>query len=277
VANLAVAAALFAAGVGLSAYSVWRDANDPEHQAALAAGRSDADRVHVLIEHADGIPPAGALSLLHNDVKTEGTKLFKQHCAACHNYSQRGILSETPSAPDLSGYPSQRWLEGFLDPKQIAGPKYFGNCALSGKTGDKSKSSTMVTFVKGNLKELRKEIEPEDFRALVTLLPPDGKRSPDDAKKREKLKPLLEEFTCTDCHHYDGQGKLGKAPDLTGWGSRPWLIGIISNPADERFYGAKNDRMPAYAKTPDERAENTLGPRQLEILADWLYGDWYEP
>ena len=37
------------------------------------------------------------------------------------------------------------------------------------------------------------------------------------------------------------------APDLTGYASREWLTAFISNPADERFYRDKNDRMPAFA------------------------------
>jgi ubiquinol-cytochrome c reductase cytochrome b subunit len=234
--------------------------------------------VRVLIERADGIPPAGALSLLYNDPKTEGAKLFQHHCAACHNSSDRGIVGQSPSAPDLSGYPTRRWLEGLLDPKQITGPKYFGNCALSGKTGDKAKGGAMANFVKGNLQELRNDKDlAADFPTLVSLLPPEGKGLAPDAQRQAKLKPILEEFTCTDCHHYYGQGKPGKAPDLSGWGSRAWITGIISNPGDARFYGGKNDRMPAYAKSPDKPDENTLSPRQLEILADWLSGEWYEP
>ena len=34
-------------------------------------------------------------------------------------------------------------------------------------------------------------------------------------------------------------------PELTGFGSRAGLIDFISNPAHERFYGDRNDRMPA--------------------------------
>ena len=36
---------------------------------------------------------------------------------------------------------------------------------------------------------------------------------------------------CTDCHKFRGEGKLGNAPELTGYGSREWLIGVVSNPA----------------------------------------------
>ena len=68
----------------------------------------------------------------------------------------------------------------------------------------------------------------------------------------------------------------GMAPDLTGYASREWLTAFISNPADERFYGDKNDRMPAFAPHPGDPA-NRLSPEDLAILVSWLRGEWYEP
>ena len=56
-----------------------------------------------------------------------------------------------------------------------------------------------------------------------------------------------------------------------------WLVGIISNPAHQRFYGSENDRMPAYAEFPDEPAKNTLSAHDIGLLVDWLRGEWYEP
>ena len=44
---------------------------------------------------------------------------------------------------------------------------------------------------------------------------------------------------------------------------------MIGDPSQPRFYGQKNDRMPAYRES--------LSREQIEILADWLRGEWYEP
>ena len=33
-----------------------------------------------------------------------------------------------------------------------------------------------------------------------------------------------------------------------GYGSREWMMGIVHNPEHERFYGSKNDRMPAFGR-----------------------------
>ncbi len=66
-------------------------------------------------------------------------------------------------------------------------------------------------------------------------------------------------------------------PDLTGYGSREWLIAIISDPAHKRFYGTRNDRMPAYAKDPEKPDQNVLSATQIELLANWLRGAGSEP
>ncbi len=63
------------------------------------------------------------------------------------------------------------------------------------------------------------------------------------------------------------QGDTG--PVLTGWGSRAWLLGMLHDPADDRYYGADNDRMPSFG------VEQTLTPRQMELIVDWLRRDWY--
>ena len=75
-----------------------------------------------------------------------------------------------------------------------------------------------------------------------------------------------------DCHRFHEEGEeLGTAPDLTGYGSRDWLMAFISNPEHVRFYGDKNDRMPAFGE------EKQLTPTEIGLVTDWLRGEWYEP
>ena len=52
---------------------------------------------------------------------------------------------------------------------------------------------------------------------------------------------------------------------------------MIRDPKHERYYRDDNDRMPAFAEHPDDAAENRLESHTIEILADWLRGNWYEP
>ena len=81
----------------------------------------------------------------------------------------------------------------------------------------------------------------------------------DVAMIAEGRKLLTGELGCTDCHQFHNQGDLGSAPDLTGYGSRQWLLGMIANPQGERFHADdRNDRMPAFAKEPQQPTHNLL-------------------
>ena len=97
-----------------------------------------------------------------------------------------------------------------------------------------------------------------------------------DEKSIEEGRTLIvEDFGCTVCHKFRDQGKLGMAPDLNGYGSKPWLTAFTANPKSKRFYGEKNDRMPSYAENADT-SKNLLDPHALDMLADWLRGDWFK-
>ena len=76
---------------------------------------------------------------------------------------------------------------------------------------------------------------------------------------------------CTECHKFHEHDDDPVGPDLTGYGSRAWLMDFIADPAHTRFYGRRNDRMPRYG------ADQVLQPRQIELITDWLRGDWYSP
>jgi len=287
--NMAATAALAIGVVVLTVISKYQDAKDPDHQASLAAAEQDALRVKELIR-AQGIPSGGALALLWEDPKTQGPKLFRQHCLSCHDHAAAdgsGMLAENPSAPNLHRFATAEWIAGLLDRKQIAyapprdpqtgklqctptdRPRYFGGT-------EKLVKGDMVDFVKGNLREVRKDVGEKEFRTMIATLASEPARTPRE-KPSEEVKQAIGDFTCFDCHHFHGENKAPVAPDFTRYGSTEWLVGIISNPADPRFYGKNNERMPAYAKTPDAPENNILSLRQIGILADWLRGVWYEP
>ena len=82
---------------------------------------------------------------------------------------------------------------------------------------------------------------------------------------------IQNEMKCTDCHQFRAKDEEATAPDLTGYGSRKWLIDFISNPAHPSFYGKNNDRMPVFGK------EQRLSKQAIGLVADWLRGAWYEP
>jgi ubiquinol-cytochrome c reductase cytochrome b subunit len=266
--NVAFTVLLVIALVALSYRSIATDAADKQHQKGIADEANLAERVCQLAV-GQGIPATGALRLLQDDPKTQGPRLFGQ-CASCHNYRHGGdeeIVAEKPSAPNLAGFAERRWLAGLLNPKTIVGPDYFGNTKFRG--------AEMVNFVKENFADID-EAEKKDLERLIIALSGQARLKSQrelDAKDAEIIKAapkLLDQFGCTDCHRFYDKGSAPVGPELTHYGSREWLIAIIGNPADKRLYGAKNDRMPAYAE------EKILTPQQIALLADWLRGQWYE-
>lgn len=272
--NLAILFILAVGAVGLSIYGVIVDGKNAMHQTALAAGHEQAARARELAKGPQGIPVTGALTLVRSDAKIQGPKLFEQHCASCHPWVDpqgKGMKAEKPSAPNLYHFADRTWIAGLLDPKRIGGPDFFGNTAF--------RKGEMAGFVKETFSDLGDDEKKQLQAAVAALSAEAGLKSQRDQDKADAAriatgrKAMTGDYDCANCHKLLEKGRLGSAPDLTGYGSREWLVGIISNPAHKRFYGDKNDRMPRYAESPDP-TKNILSTQSVEILADWLRGEW---
>ncbi|HWC89016.1 MAG TPA: cytochrome bc complex cytochrome b subunit [Pirellulales bacterium] len=243
---------------------------------AVEDAEASAHRAVALIRAPEGIPPLGAISLLRRDAKTQGPRIFAEAtCTACHDRVDahgQGHKAAKPSAPNLYGFASRQWLRGLLSPDPqsgISSPRYFGH--TSHADGD------MAGFVKGDLKKLK----PQQIEQIVVALSAEAQlrsQAAEDAKDGATIaagRKLIQQ-QCTDCHKFHDAGELGSAPDLTGYGSYEWMLGMISRPESDRFYDGNNDRMPSSAafKEPER---NRLNPLELEMLVHWLRGEWYEP
>jgi len=290
--NVLMVTALFGSLCYLTYASYHHDYVDPAMQSfrdAEAAAARQADRVIELCLTA-GIPPTGALALVQSDPYLQGPILYKQHCAMCHPFTPmdgepehpdfRPIPTDTPIAPNLYRPIRKEWVAGFLDPKKIRSADYFGNTKFA--------SGTMVGFVRGGLQEIvsdfdsREEFE-QELDKLVDFLVSEAERDfPRTAA--EPVTPqrynLFVTFACVDCHWtpHPTERPTIQSPDLRGYLSRDWLIGIIANPESTRFYGPPvgrdkgNDAMPAYHL----HARDTLMTMtEIEILTDWLRGRWH--
>jgi len=83
--------------------------------------------------------------------------------------------------------------------------------------------------------------------------------------------------TCaTYCHQFGDAGQTGLGPDLTGYGSYEWMMGMLCNPSHERFYRRENDRMPAFAEDPHNPKEHMVSIRELSLIVDWMRGQYYD-
>jgi ubiquinol-cytochrome c reductase cytochrome b subunit len=279
--NVALIIALFLGAGVLTAAALVEDLRKPDYKTAVAQAGRDADRARQLA--TDGIPPSGAITLLRSDPYTQGPRIFAQHCASCHRYDGHDGLGTKPdtanasnpspqSAPDLKGFATREWIAGLMDAKQIDTPKYFG--------GTKFKGGGMSEFVRDEVAKAdadgKAEIDKiiKALSAEAKLKSQAGKdQDPADAAaiaEGRKLISQSDDFECTQCHKFDGAGKT-KGPDLTGYGSREWMIEFVKNPSHKRFYGERNDRMPLFGE------KQLLTDQQIGMVVDWLRGDWYTP
>src|SRR4029079_18574895 len=159
-------------GAGVLTCLAWYDdhysgtTESQKYLAAVANAKIEAERAVELANSPKGIPPTGALALLQGDPKTQGPKLFRQHCASCHSHAPenpsaddpQAIIAEKPSASNLWKFGTRDWVRGILDAKQIAGPRYFGNTAF--KEGD------MVTWVQDNIAKQLSELKGAEWEKL---------------------------------------------------------------------------------------------------------------
>ena len=256
---------LIAGSAALTGMAISEDQANLKHGAAIEEANWQAERV-IKIADSEGIPPAGAVTLLRKDPQNQGRRLFASHCASCHRYNGhdgRGFpVDEPQSAADLAGFASVEWITELLDYDHYVSEKYFG--------GTKFKDGTMARKVLAKYTEEEEKLLPEIAKLLS-----DGAELPYEEKldedTREELLSLYynddlkfeDGRACIECHDIDSEDE-GSAPDLTGYGSREWLIAFIENPEDKRFYGKKNDRMPCYGR------DGKLKDEEIAILVDWI-------
>lgn len=263
----------------LTLSSVLRDRDDADFQQSESHLAQLSSRARKLAD-GEGVPVEGAVALLRNDPKTQGPLLFARHCANCHSHADgdgNGIVAAEPSAPNLYGFASRGWIAGLLDPHRIAGPDYFGRTKMA--KGDMVGHVRDAFDAATTAKERAKFAEGMDAiaAALAAEAGLSNPANPDDAlKARIAQGARLIAANCTDCHKFHDKGELGSAPDLTEYGSRKWLRGMIADPNQSRYYGdGRNDRMPAFHAKPHDPSGNLLSDRELDLVIAWLRREWY--
>ncbi|MEQ8787326.1 MAG: cytochrome b N-terminal domain-containing protein [Pirellulaceae bacterium] len=305
--NVAFVLLLLVGAGTLTGLAIHEDWDKKEFIAAKHEAEQEADRVKELIVRRE-MRPDGELSsplmiqdtaveLLRSDPLTQGPLLFEKHCSSCHAYrdaaGKTAITTREPaeeeseeesgeskkqqqsvSAPNLYGFASREWIAGVLDADQIASPDYFGKTA--------HRDGRMVAWVKKHLGS-DADFPKEDREAIIAALSAQAQlrsQAEDEEKDQEKIAKgvaLIQGTCATYCHKFGDAGQWGLAPDLTGYGSYEWMLGLISDPTHARFYRSENDRMPSFAKHLDQPATNTVSVRELSLIVDWIRGDYYQP
>ena len=251
------------------------DRGDHTYQAAVQAADAQSERVRALAASPSGIPTSGAVTLLRNDPLTQGPKLFSQKkCASCHRYGGENglgeVLKEPQSASDLKGFASREWIAGLLNPAKIGTTNYFGATHFATGKMVKFVTKDVAAFTAEQQEQLKKVVVALSAEAqLKSQATSDQQDAAVIAQGRELMADAMR---CTDCHVFHKANEDASGPDLTGYGSREWLVKFISNSAHaDPLYGKRNDRMPSFG------ADQILSEQQIGMIADWLRGTWYEP
>jgi ubiquinol-cytochrome c reductase cytochrome b subunit len=179
-------------------------------------------------------------------------------------------LQEKQSAPDLKGFATEQWIRDLLDPNQYISSRYFGGTAH--KDGDMYKK-----FL--NRKVSKYDAEQRNMLEAIAValsaqakLPSQAATDQANAERiRQGIQYLEDDIGCIDCHAFGEPDPDADGPDLTGYGSRQWIVDFVKNPEHEKFYPDNNDRMPAFG------VKKILTDKEISLIADWLRGDYFEP
>ncbi len=259
-----------------TALALYEDKHDRQFQNAKWLAHRETQTALALARQ--GIPPQGARWMMNHTPQGRAFYLLAGSCLKCHSYSDaqgRGFVLAEPSAPNLWRFASEEWVAGLLDPQKIGSPHYFGNTPL--------KEGEMASYVRDDMPEAEddqgnKLFTPEAIQAVAAALAAEAGYPGLDPQRVQRGRKLLADDSngCAQCHKFHDAGDLGSAPDLTGYGSREWLVGMISNPGGERFYGhldAQQQVMPAFL-AGEEGASAEAVPREvIQALVDLLLAD----
>lgn len=217
--------------VGLGALGAMAAAHD-RHDASYQAFRAETERRAEFSRKLarQGVPPEGGLAVFRNDRTYKTRELWREHCGHCHSFTGRGGTD----GPDLNDYNSRTWIERFL--RAPDGP---------------------LNMAAAKLENGMKPVEgpDEEIKALTELVYAESGAPDVDRGRAQRGLRLFSEKDCDACHDLDGTSING-GPNLKARGTLAYLVDFISDPADERFFGARN-KMPRFAGklTPDEIAD----------------------
>jgi ubiquinol-cytochrome c reductase cytochrome b subunit len=259
------------AGAGLlTVQAISADRNDADYQVSRQVASRDAERAVQLA--GNGIPITGALAVMRDDPYSQGPRIFSRNCASCHRFDGHDGMGyplppDSISASDLKGYGSRKWLSGFLHADTILSKKYWGNTYhaegdMVGWLGDHQPESEEEEITRQNV-----------VFALSAQAQLASQRTVDQRDSARIAAGLTymrnTDYGCASCHKFQDVGT--DSPELTGWGSREWMIAFINDPEHPRFFGRDNDRMPSFGK------EKSLSDREIAMVVDWIRGEWLVP
>lgn len=303
---------LMAAGIAvLTGMAFYEDANDRDHQAALAEAHRDAERTRELASGPEKIPVEGAVSLLRKDPYTQGPRLFEQHCASCHRYNGhngRGALvteiidqngspatvAAAPVAADLHGFGGRSWMKSVV----VDYTSHFAWLKNAGwyRDAQKKKSAGEDVVIldpdtsemadwSGRSESLRSPESEASLNALVEFLVaeaghPGQQTDPSLVDKGRAVAVdgawggAMEGMSCAQCHESIGQDFVA-TPDDQVSGSYPTMAKYASQAWLKDFIRHPDAKRHYAAKNQmPAYSEQKLSDADLDLLVRWLTQDY---
>ena len=207
------------------------DAQDAGLHERAAAAAKQAARARRLAA-ANGVPEGGGVAVYTTAPFYVARTAWARECAACHEGDDRKGPLIGP------GWNDRTWIRGLLlDPSHDA---YFGRTKLV-----KAEDAMPKTVAK-----------PADLDALVEMVYAESGAKDVDAVKAARGQVVFDsddddgdgeddDGSCTACHERTGS-EASTGPNLAGRGSPAYLAAFIRNPAEPRFFGAR-DEMKGFA------------------------------
>lgn len=299
--NIALTFGLLIGAGYLTFIAMKEDSENKNYLAAVKAAEFEGHRAAELAKEY-GIPATGALSLLKEDARIQGPKLFKRYCSSCHRYNghdgldqvpmkeieengQKKSVEEAPTAADIGQFGSREWVTSVITDYHAT----FQPLTNAGEKGERLLGGEMAEWSKANSETLKKSENAEALKGLVEFLVSQSERQDlgtFDPKLVEAGKEIFKggklpngslTANCSDCHALkpvDSSESLGDGagagyPTLTGYAGKAWLKEFVKDPSADSFYGPDHNMMPAFAAK--------LSDKELDQLVDWLVGEYFRP
>ena len=223
----------------------------------LARRDADNQRERALqLARTSGVPPDGAVYLLRRDPLTHGRAVLEQRCLSCHYYQGQGqetrqIITVSPSArndPKVQPVQVAELPEPAARALAASLPKFTprGPARL-----DQTEGHALGGYI---VEGTNAQGDP-----VTLIVSPDGRTIQSTVMSRQL------------------------ASDLSGFGSRDWVRGLLADPSSPRYFGT----TPQLNGMKTWKKGSTLTDEQLDKVADFVaelgdvapgegYFEWFE-
>jgi ubiquinol-cytochrome c reductase cytochrome b subunit len=164
-------------------------------------------------------------------------------------------------------------LLDWIFPKKLA--HFFATgfvFALVGAAGYLTVEAFRADSKDQQFQEARAKADAARQRAILLASHPDAGIPPAGPRFLLRSDPLTQghavlEKKCLGCHVLDGKGTGAQtASDLKDFGSKAWILGLLQNPSDPRYFG----KVPQCDGMKEWKQSSKLTPKQVEDVADFV-------